>query len=283
MRGDKLLTAKKTGLILVICLVMLSGCASLTGSAKWTCFDSGTKEGQECRNFYDQSFSRPLDESMASTDFVAAEFNETLTVDRLCRAITADGYNVSMKAPENTLQWLNELLRRPEFFDKVLEKKEMIVYTPEIKELVRSTNQHRTKRFADLTEGEKSNIRILNRLLIESLYTQESPKAKYTIAVKTKLYPSEEEKKDYLETRKKDNKSISGYENLKYSIFEIDVDCLKRLYRIQGQFDYDGNDVKLEGQAFPFSAWIPIDASMEIILQSECRPAKSANSRLIAQ
>ncbi|MCG6536412.1 MAG: hypothetical protein L7F78_17325, partial [Syntrophales bacterium LBB04] len=112
----------------------------------------------------------------------------------------------------------------------------------------------------------------LNRLVIENLYPQDAPKSQYIIATRTKIFCSEEEKKDYLEKRKKGGMKDKGYENLKYSIFELDIDCIKRLYRIQGQFDYDDKDVKLEGMAFPFSEWMQIDADTETIFQHECNP-----------
>ncbi len=276
MRRSNLFTAKM-GMVFFLCFVMLSGCTALTGSAKWSCFDQEAGEGKECRNLYDERFTRVLEGSTASIDFAAAEFNEKVTVDKLCAAIKADGYDIALKAPENTMAWLNELLTGPGFFEKVLEKKEMIAYTAEIKTLVSLTNRYRAKKSAALTEEEQTNIKRLNRLLIESIYAQQSPKAKYIIAVKSKIFPTQEEKKEYLENRKKDNKTSAGYENFQYSIFEIDIDCLRRLYRTQGQFDYDGNDGKLEGQVFPFSDWVPIDASTELILQRECRPSSGVN------
>lgn len=275
MRGLNLATTKM-GMALLMCLVLLSGCSALTRSARWSCFDQEAGGGKECRNYYDEAFTKALDGSTESIDFVAVEFKEKLTVDKLCKAIKADGYDINLKAQENTLAWLNETLNIPELFDKVLKKKEVIAYTPEIRRLVHLTNQYRMKRrYLDLTEDEQNNIKRLNRLIIESIYAQESPKGKYIIAVKSKLFPSEEERRDYLERRAKDKMPISGYENLKYSIFEIDLDCLKRIYRIQGQFDYDGNDVKLEGQAFPFSTWQPVDASTEVILKRECRSSNN--------
>ncbi len=262
---------------LIICFIMLSGCTPVIKSAQWTCFDQG--DSKECRNLYDESFTRLLDGNIASIDFVAQEFKRALNVDKLCKAIKEDGYKLSIKAPENTLAWLNEILKVPDFFDKVLENKEIVMYTPELKRFVHLTNRYRSKGFGNLSEEEQEDIKRLNRLTIESIYAQESPKAQYIIAVRTKIFCNEEEKNDFLEKRRKIiTASMKGYENLKYSIFELDIDCLKRQYRVQGEFDYDDKDVKLEGQAFPFSGWMKIDSATETIFQRECRPEKSTKA-----
>ena len=253
---------------------MLSGCAPVIKSAQWTCFDQG--DIKDCRNFYDENFTRVIDGSIAYIDFVAEEFKGALTVDKLCKAIKAEGYKLSINAPENTLAWLNEILKTPDFFDKVLEKKEIVFYTPEIKKFSDLTNRYHAKKFEKLTEEEQNNIKRLNRFIIENIYSQEAPKSQYIIAVRTKLFCNEEEKKDYLERRKKYGGSNEGYENLKYTIFELDVDCLKKQYRVQGRFDYDDKDMKLEGQAFPFSGWMQVDSSTETIFQRECKPGSGS-------
>ena len=261
-------------IMLFICFAVLSGCTQAIKSAQWTCFYQ--EQGKECRNLYDESFTKVLDGSIASIDFVAKEFKESLTVEKLCKAVKADGYSISVNAPENTLEYLNGILKIPIFFDKVLDKKEIFMYTPEIKVFVHLTSRYRSKNFQNLSADEQNNIKRLNRLVIENLYAQEAPKAQYIIAVRTKLFCNEEEKKDFVENRGKTTLSMKGYENLKYSIFELDIDCLKKQYRVQGQFDYDDKDVKLEGQAFPFSGWMKIDANTETIFQRECNPGSGS-------
>ncbi len=274
MKELRILTTKRL-LTLFICFVMLSGCATGNNSTNWKCFDLDSSKG--CQNYYDRSFTKTLDGSIATIDFTAEEFKGDFTVEKLCRAIKADGFRLSLKAPENTLIWLNEILKVPDFFDKVLEKKEIIMYTPEAKKFVHLTSRYRSKSFETSSEEEQGNIKRLNRLMIENVYSQESPKAKFIIAVRSKLFCNEEEKKDYLESRKKKGQSDKGYENLKYSTFELDIDCLNRQYRVQGQFDYNDRDEKLDGQAFPFSDWQKIDATIESIYQWECNPAVNMN------
>ena len=45
------------------------------------------------------------------------EFKLPLTVEKLCKVITADYDNVSIQAPINTINWLNELLKIPNLYD----------------------------------------------------------------------------------------------------------------------------------------------------------------------
>jgi len=270
MRSKMLL---RTNLIVVlfVSLALICGCASIAKKDRWTCFYQEEGKGNECRNYYDQSATQVLKDSIASIAFVPEEFKGEYSVEKLYRAIKADGYNISIKAPENSLEWLNDVLKVPDLQGKILEKKEMLMYTPETKKFAHLTIRYQSKRFEALSQEEQNNIMRFNRLLLESLYEKNCPKAKYIIAVKVKSFCNDEEKKDYLETRKKDNLSLSGYEDLKYSVFEFDIDCVRKNYRTQGQFDYNSKDEKLEGRAFPFSGWVNIDKTTESIFQRECR------------
>jgi len=123
----------------------------------------------------------------------------------------------------------------------------MLMYTPEIKNFTHLTMKYHLRSFGSLNEEEQKNILRLNRLMLENIYEKDCPKAKYVIAVRVRTVCNEEEKKDYLESRKKENIPINGFEDLKYSIFELDIDCVRKLYRVQGQFDYNSKDEKLAG------------------------------------
>lgn len=269
MRGRKLF---KTNLcfVLFICFALICGCTPAVKNTRWTCFYQEEGKGSECRNYYDQNSTQVLEGSVASIEFVQEEFKGELSVEKLCRAIKADGYNLTIKASENSLEWLNDVLRVPDLQEKILEKKEMLMYTPEIKKFSHLTIKYHSRRFEVLSKEEQNNIRRLNRLMLESLYEKDCPKGKYIIAVRVQSVCSDEEKKDYLESRGKNNLPIVGYEDLKYSIFEFDIDCIKKLYRTQGQFDYNSKDQKLEGRVFPFSDWMNIDNTTEGIFQKEC-------------
>jgi hypothetical protein len=258
-------------ILLFTSLALICGCTHAVKKDSWTCFYQEEGKDTECRNYYDQSFTRLLKDSIASIEFVQEEFQGELSVEKLCRAIKADGYNFSIKSPENSLEWLNELLRIPSLQEKILEKKEMFAYTPETKKFTDLTIKYHTRRFESLSAEEQNNIRRLNRLMLESLYGRNCPQTKYIIAVKVKSVCNEEERNYYIESRKKNNLSIAGYEDLKYSIFELDIDCARKNYRVQGQFDYNSKDEKLHGQAFPFATWINIDKTTEGIYQRECR------------
>lgn len=269
MRRRKVLKTNSI-VVLFVCFALICGCTPAVKNAKWTCFYLEEGKDNECRNYYDQSSTRVLEGSIASIEFVKEEFKGELSVEKLCQAIKADGYHLSVKAPENSLEWLNDVLRIPDLQEKILEKKEIMMYTPEIKKFTHLTMKYHSRSFGSLNEEEQKNILRLNRLMLENLYEKDCPKAKYIIIVRVRSVCNEEEKKDYLESRKKDNLPMTGYEDMKYSIFELDIDCIKKLYRTQGQFDYNSKDQKLEGRAFPFSEWMNIDNTTEGIYQKEC-------------
>lgn len=274
MRRTKLL---KTNLIILffICLAVICGCTPAIKNTKWTCFYQDAKSN-ECNNYYDQSATQLFEGSIASIEFVKEEFKEELTIEKLCRVIKADGYGFSVKVSENSLEWLNALLRVPDLQEKILEKKEVMAYTPEIKKFAHLTMKYHSRPFAALNEEEQNNIRRLNRLILESLYEKDCPKANYIIAARVKSVCNDEEKNDYLESRKKNKLPLNGYEDLQYSIFEIDIHCIKKIYRTQGQFDYNSKNEKLEGRAFPFSGWVNVDNTTEGIYQRECRPVNKS-------
>jgi hypothetical protein len=258
--------------VLFISFALICGCMPAVKSTRWTCFYQEEGKDNECRNYYDQSATQVLEGSIASIEFTKEEFKGDLSVEKLCQAIKTDGYSLSLNAPENSLEWLNNVLRVPNLLSKILEKKEVLMYTPETKKFDRLTMKYQSSRFEVLSEEEQNNIRRLNRLILESLYEKECPKGKYIITVRVKSVCNDEEKKDYLEYRKKNNLPLTGFEDLKYSIFEFDIECVKKIYRAQGQFDYNSKDEKLEGRAFPFSEWLNVDDTTEGIYQRECQP-----------
>lgn len=266
----------KTNLLIVLftALVLVCGCTQAVKKDQWTCFYQEEGKDKQCRNFYDESFTRLLKDNISSISFVQEEFKGDYSVEKLCKAIKADGYDISVKVSEDSLAWLNAVLKTPNLQRRILEKKDIMPSSPEIRKLDRLTMKHQNKRFEDLDQEQQNNIMRLNRLILKALYEKECPAPRYVIAVRTKLIGNDEEKKEYLKTRKNNKASLTGYEDLQYSIFEIDIDCVRSNYRIQGQFDYNSKQEKLDGQAFPFSRWMNIDQTTESIFQRECRPDK---------
>ncbi len=121
--------------------------------------------------------------SNQSVDFCADEFgNQNRNVRWLCHAITQDGYALcTMNMPDNTIEWLNEILVFPGFYDVVIAVKPSLGLTNEIKELRDETAGIRNKLCKDLNDREQASIKRLNRLMIELAYPRESPKTGYEL------------------------------------------------------------------------------------------------------
>lgn len=113
---------------------------------------------------------------LGSTFFYTDEFLLPITVERLCKSINDDNYGASLKAPINTIDWLNELLKIPDFYEKLNAKKPRLLLTDDAKDLVEKTKEYRTKGFADLKNDEQNMITRLNRFLLEETYPQDAPK-----------------------------------------------------------------------------------------------------------
>ena len=112
-----------------------------------------------------------------SSDFRENEFVSPLTKEELWRVINEDKYNVTLKATVNTIDWLNELLECPNFYDILNKNKPKSGFSENIKDLVDKTKCYRNKNFSDLKINEQNNIKRLNRLLVEETYPRKTPKS----------------------------------------------------------------------------------------------------------
>lgn len=125
-----------------------------------------------------------------AVDFRVDEFaNQNKNVRWLCHTIINDGYaSGSTNVPDNTIEWLNEILILPGFFDDVIAVKPSLGLTNEIKKLREETASIRNKLFKDLSDSEQVAIKRLNRLMIELAYPREAPKIGYELIalIKTK-------------------------------------------------------------------------------------------------
>lgn len=112
------------------------------------------------------------------SDFKEDEFNypyRHYKVDRLCKAIKADGFESPLKSPENTIQWLNELLQITDLYDTFFGKQGVQKSSKVIKELIKETETCRNRDFSQLDDEKQNNIKRLNRLLLEKYYSHEIP------------------------------------------------------------------------------------------------------------
>ena len=125
---------------------------------------------------YDALYLETID-FISGSSFYVREFQPPLTIEGLCKVINDDKYNISLNSVINTIDWLNELLKIPNFYDILHVEKPNIAFSKEVLDLIDKTKASRNKSFSSLNDDEKSNIRILNRLLLEETYPQETPKS----------------------------------------------------------------------------------------------------------
>lgn len=109
---------------------------------------------------------------VVSSEFFRDEFIPSIFVAKLCKKINKDVNNLHLDASENTINWLNELLSIPKLFD-ILPRKKLNI---KIKIQAYETEGYRNKSYSNLGLDEQKNIKRLNRLLLEEIYSEYTPK-----------------------------------------------------------------------------------------------------------
>ena len=113
-----------------------------------------------------------------TSTFTKEEFEHGGTVKGLLRAIGTDDYKITFKAPENTLERLNEILETPQFFDLWEEKYgNKINLSSEVNRLVGITADYRDREFKKLSDSRQKVIKRMNRLLLKLTYPDVCPSA----------------------------------------------------------------------------------------------------------
>lgn len=107
--------------------------------------------------------------------FRGVEFEEKYVIEALCSSIKAD-INPSLTAQENSIPWLNELLMIPNLYEKFNRKIREAKLPHEISSLAELAKEDRMKEFTELNIENQKNIVKLNRLLLEHLYPNLTPK-----------------------------------------------------------------------------------------------------------
>ncbi|MCX5836822.1 MAG: O-antigen ligase family protein, partial [Deltaproteobacteria bacterium] len=116
--------------------------------------------------------------STTSSYFGLHQFRDGLTIERLCRRIGADMGNIALISPDNTTGRLNDILKIPDFYDRLRMRKNDILYSAEVAYLVSETSGYRTVReFSYLTAAKQEKVLTLNRLVLEETYPDETPKS----------------------------------------------------------------------------------------------------------
>ncbi|MEW6417932.1 MAG: type III-E CRISPR-associated gRAMP effector Cas7-11 [Nitrospirota bacterium] len=109
--------------------------------------------------------------------FYSFDFNHQFTIEKLCEEIEGRGYSITLQNYGKTLEWLNELVCLPAFYDAVVSKeKSLDIKNSKINNLIKDTSSYRTKNYNKLDRNQKGNIKMLNRLLIEYIFDKYCPK-----------------------------------------------------------------------------------------------------------
>lgn len=116
-----------------------------------------------------------IPDSMYHYDFCEWEFTQSLTVNGLCKAINSAISGLSLEATSDTINRLNELLKVPKLYD--ITKKADRNFSKDVMGWIDKTKTYRDKDFTILNDDEKCAIKILNRLIIEELFPNETPKS----------------------------------------------------------------------------------------------------------
>ncbi len=98
------------------------------------------------------------------SDFHVDEFSKGLSVKGLCTAISSDGYTFKTEKHQDSIEWLNDMLKAPDLYMQVLKKKRLPPYE-RIEKLFE--RYYATRKIEDLKK--------LNRSLIETLYPDKTP------------------------------------------------------------------------------------------------------------
>jgi DNA-binding response OmpR family regulator len=108
-------------------------------------------------------------------DFTADEFSDAMTVEAFCRAFDTDRYDVTVKADNNTLDKINELLQIPALCDKIMENEKADLAGEDIKKIISALEPHRGADYANIPETLQNKIRAMNRLLLKAVYPDALP------------------------------------------------------------------------------------------------------------
>ncbi len=137
-----------------------------------THFNSKSPDNTEAYNAYIAA----LAQAKNNFEFSSGEFSAGKTVSRLCAEIEQLEYDIAVKSTKNSIEWLNELLQTPNLIDKIKAKKTSATFCSLITALEKDTAELKTKAFDKLNTEQQTSIKRINRLLIESIYTAQTPK-----------------------------------------------------------------------------------------------------------
>ncbi len=107
--------------------------------------------------------------------FSNQEFQPPFTASILQGVIIDDKYDIGHDLPKDPIKWINGLLEISGFYD-IVSKKTNFRFSERLINLVNLTTDSRKQKYKDLKKEEKYKIKKLNRLILEEVYPQLTPK-----------------------------------------------------------------------------------------------------------
>jgi len=108
--------------------------------------------------------------------FADREFNNDSEVETLCQKIKKDYPRLAHPISTGKTEWLNKFLKIGNFYDSLNAKHKKIKFDNYIQKLIGETSLYRRNYFDYLGDYKQMNIIRLNRLLLEAIYPDITPK-----------------------------------------------------------------------------------------------------------
>ena len=87
------------------------------------------------------------------SDFCAFEFKSPLTIEKLCKVINDDNYEIRLCYTLNTIEWLNELLESSNLFNIIyLKKKTEACFSKDVIKLIKKARKYLKQDFSGLSK-----------------------------------------------------------------------------------------------------------------------------------
>lgn len=110
------------------------------------------------------------------SEFSKGEFVGHYSPAGLLSVIAKDSYGLNFSSPDGTVDRLNEILRTPDFYDRVAQKGKKMKLHTHGERLIAGTREYRGRPYAELSDQERMDISHLNRLVLEAVYPDHCPK-----------------------------------------------------------------------------------------------------------
>lgn len=136
-------------------------------SDSWINAEERNKRTQAARILYNHKYEQLI----TSFDFRVCEFQGELSVQNLCRTITADIGEIPFSSQPETLYWLNELLKWKKLYWEIKSRRDINSLDPYIRKQIEELKD------IYFTHKIGSDLVKLNRVILEAFYPLETPKS----------------------------------------------------------------------------------------------------------